>query len=55
MFKKTGDNQPIESFYDTDGSEERCPVCGNKLVAIAMDDQENQLVCTHCDDEAIEQ
>jgi len=48
---KRGDNKPIESFYDTDGDEAKCPRCGSKLIVIAMDDQDNKLVCTHCEDE----
>ena len=46
---KTGDNQPIVNYYDDDGETMMCSKCGSKLVVVAMEADNNNLVCDLCD------
>ena len=48
---KHGDNMPVLSYYDVDGEEKTCPKCGHKLVVVAVEGQNNKLVCESCDEE----
>lgn len=48
---KRGDDQPVISYYGDDGEEQKCPHCGRPMVIIAMDKDDNKLVCEHCDEE----
>lgn len=47
---KLGDAQPVLSYYGDDGKEETCSKCGCLLVILAMDNDDNKLVC-ECDEE----
>jgi hypothetical protein len=49
MFKKYGDDTPIVSYIDEDGEEEFCPKCGKKITTVAIDSENNTLVCD-CDE-----
>jgi len=54
-FRKTGDAMPVLAYYDKDGDKEKCPKCGSKLVVVAVEAEDNELVCENCDiDESIE-
>jgi len=48
---KHGDNMPVLSYMDSDGNEVVCPKCGSKLVVVAVEDQDNKLVCESCDED----
>lgn len=45
MFKKYGDDTPVESYIDEDGEDIKCPKCGKKLTMVAIDSDDNNLVC----------
>ena len=47
---KTGDDMPVLKYYGTDGKEETCSRCHRPLVVLAVDNNDNKLVC-ECDDE----
>ena len=49
-FIKTGDEMPIQSIYKADGEQQTCDKCGKTLVIVAMDNEDNKLVC-ECDAE----
>jgi len=48
---KTGDLHPIESVYDSEGETQKCAKCGSKLVVIAIEGNDNKLVCECCENE----
>ena len=49
-FKKVGDDMPVLEYYGNDGTCEKCPKCGSKLITIAVDNtDDNKLVCEKCD------
>jgi hypothetical protein len=48
-FIKTGDAETILGHFDCDGELQVCPKCGNKLTIIAIDGENNQLICEDCD------
>ena len=54
MFKKTGDNMPILSCYDSDGEKKECPNCGRQLIVIAIEEEDNKLLCEYCDTQETE-
>ena len=46
VFKKVGDNVPIQSVVDSDGSKQVCDICNKPLVIIAIkSDDDINLVC----------
>jgi len=47
---KRGDNMPVLSYLDDEGKEVVCSECGCKLVVVAIDDQNNKLICEACDE-----
>lgn len=49
---KRGDAQPIVDVYDSEGEAQKCSSCGSKLVVIAIEDQDNRLICECCDDDS---
>ena len=48
-FTKTGDAQPILNYYDSNVKVQHCLTCGKKLTLIAIDADENRLICADCD------
>jgi hypothetical protein len=48
---KTGDDMPVLSYIDEDGSEIFCDKCGKKLVIVSVGSDHNKLVCDHSNDE----
>ncbi|KKM70080.1 hypothetical protein LCGC14_1444320 [marine sediment metagenome] len=46
---KRGNDMPVVSYYGNDGDAMMCPKCGNKLVVIAIDANDNNLICDICD------
>lgn len=48
---KRGDDMPVVGYYGDDcgGEAMMCPKCGNKLVVIAIDANDNNLICDLCD------
>ena len=54
-FIKRGDDIPILEYFDDDGKQEICPKCGAKLIVVALNGENNKLVCQNCDiDEQID-
>jgi hypothetical protein len=51
-FIKIGDEKPIIDFYDDNIKERFCPTCGKKLIIIAIEKDENKLICESCELEA---
>ncbi|HEC63735.1 MAG TPA: hypothetical protein ENI23_00410 [bacterium] len=49
VFKKTGDAMPVLAYYGKDGEREECSKCGEKLIVVAIDADDNKLVCGFCD------
>ncbi len=47
---KTGDDIPVLSYIDEDGKDITCPKCGRKIIVVAIDSDDNKLVCT-CDED----
>jgi len=47
-FKKIGDASPVLGYYN-DGVGEKCPKCGRSLVFVAIDQDNNKLICEKCD------
>lgn len=50
-FKKYGDAQPIIDMYDADGEQQVCDSCGEKLIVVEVNADDNKLVCPQCDSE----
>jgi len=48
-FVKIGDNAPIINVYDGSVNEILCPLCGKKLITIAIGKDENKLICESCE------
>lgn len=46
---KRGDDMPIKGIFDADGEEQTCPTCGDKLLVIAVEGNNNKLVCSSCE------
>lgn len=46
---KRGDNMPVNKYYGPDGKEEVCSKCGQRLVVVAMSENDNELICDNCD------
>lgn len=48
-FVKHGDDGKIVTFFDDNGNIPYCPSCGKKLVVMAIEKDENKLICSDCD------
>jgi hypothetical protein len=48
-FIKIGDKMKILDIYDCNIKEGFCPECGKKLTVIAVDSDENKLICEDCE------
>jgi hypothetical protein len=52
-FVKIGDPSPVIEYYDNEGEKKICTKCGKELVVVALDRNNNTLICEDCDDEEI--
>ena len=51
MFKKYGDEQPIDYFVDPDADEPiLCPKCDQPMTMIELQDGNTQLIC-YCEED----
>ena len=47
-FFKTGDASTVIHYYGDDGEPITCDSCGRDLIVIAIDNEDNRLICECC-------